>query len=789
MLTPMSPSSLSVKNHASHDLILDELHRLEASINEALHVSSRPIGGFLRTVDGPSSARVAGNLRQLAEAARQFHTAASSTAGTVRGDRSEAPWQSYPGADISLFGDFPTSRREGVEEFLRRLNTGSPEPFQRITRPSTPRSSEHRAPYPASTFCLEMPSSNPIVVEEDEEDAELERSFREGLKQLTTASFQDENYDRAIRCLRQALTHGVVPGQSGDDHVQLQLQLALCYFLVGKWQLAAPLVSKVAGSTARPDLALCNLLHALALGYLSTPSSKGALATCRQALKGKKRLINSGDIEPFEYWETLGLFVTIFDATDDSIQAEVFRLQLPPSFVYLHPVSEVAFVRACPGLLKSIFGIDIVVHGNGHPGGLMSELEGGSVGDGPAQLLADIGGPSVDAHSPNDGDDEISAASTPSQSPIRSRLGWFFGLRRPWSNDTGDWLAGSSRRKDVPESLPAASAQMELRHFADGSSLPIIAPMNLLTKKPPTHKRLLPKPDSFAPSAPRGTFTLLRMERTPTPTSRRPHGLSLREETSRTDKHTSKEQAQSQPNDDVNVLGSSRFPAELPDTSVSAQAVRECNIETNLDILRPYPGIRITSDACSSNERIRYIPDSPVVPRKTIATSSISRPVSPKKGRSFPETPPMRPPPGNSTPAPADTETYPRNHTHVSASRSINDLPKSLKQLSSRCLSAAQTPIVGSPVIPTELDKLVTQLSATMASLSGSNNPFRLRANLLTLRTLLPRLRLLGNDQLLLGDVESVIRDLEARTRPMESSRADSGYESLGSSNERPAIA
>lgn len=465
-LTPKSPSSLSFKNNASQDLLLGELHRLEASINEALYRSSRPVGGFLGT--GPSSgARGGHNLRRLAEAARQVHTATSSTAGTVRGDRSEnpwqwypgadggeAPWQSYSGGDTSLYGDLSASRRERVEEFLRHQNTELHEPAQPLPTLSSPKPSQHRAPHPISTFAAQMPSHGLIVVDEDDGDAELERLFREGLEQITTVSLQDENYDRAIEYLEEAIAHSVTTGESGDNYVRLQLQLALCYLIVGKWQAAAPLVTKLAKSKARPDLTMCNLLHAVALGYLSTSSFKEALAACRQALKGKKRLVNRGEIEPFEYWETLGLFVAILDATKDTIQAEVFRLELPPSFPYLHPASEVTFVWACPGLLKSVLGIDGVVHGSNHSYELGVELERGGAGHRSAKLLTDKERLGADAHSPNDGDDETSAASSPLPSPLRRRLSRFFGFVRPRSNDGRDRFAGSPRLEAVSESLP-----------------------------------------------------------------------------------------------------------------------------------------------------------------------------------------------------------------------------------------------------------------------------------------------------------------------------------------------
>ncbi|KAM4060134.1 hypothetical protein HRG_002257 [Hirsutella rhossiliensis] len=508
--------SLSVKNNASQDLILRELDRLEASINEALHTSSRPVGGFYNSDNGSSDARFGRNLRRLAEAAKHFHNAASSTAGTVRSDSSEAPWQSYPGAEMSLFGDFSVSRRERVEEFLRRQSVRSPEPVARQPPPSTPMSNMYRAATTASNNAPEMPvrTSN-IDEEEEDDDAELERAFLDGLRELAKASFKDRNYDKAIRFLQEAMTRDIEPGEASHEYRQMQIELALCYLCQGKWRLAAPLVIKLAGPKARHDLAVYNLLHALALGYLSEYSFDDALATCKQALLGKKRLCKSGDVEWNEYWETLGLYATIFDVTGDCIRAEVFRLKLPADFAYVHPASEVIFIRFRTGLLQSIFGDDGVVLRTGYAHAGIAELDGGTSEDRDDQrqglsrrLTANYDANcftlrqklsqdekyqidtakevvAVDSQPPNDADDEFSPASTPQESPLRRRLSRFFLAKRRRPADSEDTLVNSSKSESpLSDSSHSALSPTRLRWFKGDMGFQMKKPKNLLTKKP-----------------------------------------------------------------------------------------------------------------------------------------------------------------------------------------------------------------------------------------------------------------------------------------------------------------
>ena len=232
----MPLSSLSLKNNTSQGLILKELDRLEASINEALHVSSRPVGGFIHSETRQSDARISRNLQRLAKAAREFHTSASSTATSSWGDGSNASCQSYPDAG-SLFGDFSISRRTRVEQFLKSNANSMPEipaiqPTASLERPNSP----FRI-LPIDVVDRSVGDSNPIPQDYDDDDQYLEREFLTGLRQLATESIRKTDYAKAIGFLKAAESQSITTGGQPHEYRQIQTQLALCYFFAGTMEV------------------------------------------------------------------------------------------------------------------------------------------------------------------------------------------------------------------------------------------------------------------------------------------------------------------------------------------------------------------------------------------------------------------------------------------------------------------------------------------------------------------------------------------------------------------------
>ncbi|KKY37834.1 hypothetical protein UCDDA912_g02179 [Diaporthe ampelina] len=334
--------SLSLRNNASQEAILFELDRLKSSIEEAIRASIRPVGGFAHRPADHSDARVARNLRNLAHAARHFHGAASSTASTIRdGSRGGAPWQAFPGADVdvSLMGDLPSFRRERVEEYLLPAR---------------------RAPISAAKAVTVTPPPDRSTAEEDEDDdAEFERLFLDGLEELAKDRIKERDFDKAIEFLQEAMKREVGSKSDNEGFRSLQVQLALCYLLQYRWEMAEPIITGLAKNKAAMDAVICNLLHSMALVHLSLYLFDKALTICREALLAKKKLLKREKIDDEDYAQTQGLLVMIYEMKGDWMHAEVYQSQIPANFAYKHPKNEVDFVSAHPSLLATVLGDNI----------------------------------------------------------------------------------------------------------------------------------------------------------------------------------------------------------------------------------------------------------------------------------------------------------------------------------------------------------------------------------------------------------------------------------------------
>lgn len=362
--------SLSIKSNASQEQILFELEQLKYSFKEALRLSSRPSGGFSRGRAEHPDARVARNLHNLAAAAKQFHSAASSTSGTTRAG-SSAPWQSLP--PISLIGDFPEHKRQRVEAFVQAGRYPSPETVPTRRQPSlrttSPSPSQHSAlPTPTtapSVNDVDVPASEPTQeVSEIDEDEEFEEEWEyfDGLRDLARDRIMKQDYAKAIEFINQAMTKVDTWDIKDELFVQLRVQLALCYFFKGDWRSAEPIVLGLASSALNE--VTCNLLHALSLAHLFEYSLDSALRLCRKALKGKKSILENdqelkgGPMEA-DYGNTLALCSTIYHMKGDPIRAELSHRRLPQAFEYKHPASELEFIFSHPRLLPTVLGDDI----------------------------------------------------------------------------------------------------------------------------------------------------------------------------------------------------------------------------------------------------------------------------------------------------------------------------------------------------------------------------------------------------------------------------------------------
>lgn len=525
--------SLSLRNNASQEAILFELDRLNSSIDEALRASIRPVGSFVHRPADNSDARVARNLRNLAQAARHFHGAASSTASTIRdGSRIGGPWQAYPGVDIdmSLMGDLPSFKRERVEEYVREGRRHRRSSSSGMTSPSFSPAGEHvntsrlrrrprspristdlGSPRPLSfsgvAESVTVPGSVTVVTIDDEEDddVEFERLFLDGLEELAKDRIKDRDFDKAIEFLNEAMKREVGSKSDNEAFRNLQVQLALCYLLQRRWELAEPIITGLAKNKTAADAVVCNLLHSIALVHLALYHFDKALTVCREALMAKKKLLKREKIDAGDYAQTQGLLVMIYEIKGDWMHAEVYHSQIPANFSYKHPKDEVEFVTLHPTLLFTVLGDNLPdfssllpkvtpglheLDGSGpdtypisHPTSALRRNNTYS-GNSPlkvkfAQQLkyeadtskivyvpesessADSSSvPSCDPSTSGDADDEISPPTSPeSASPIKRRFSRMFGGRRAQQQRPTKALAPPTvENADIPSPTQDRSA-------------------------------------------------------------------------------------------------------------------------------------------------------------------------------------------------------------------------------------------------------------------------------------------------------------------------------------------
>jgi hypothetical protein len=211
-------------------MILFELERLKVSITEALHASYRPPQGF--SYSAPADSRVSHNLHNLAQAAKRFHSTASSTVSTIR-DR----------AGGSSLGDFSNYRRERLVTFARSAHahivTGheapAPEVFLAPESASSLRSPAATNVRPLSVPVAASTHQWPSVEDDEEEEAEFEKLFLDGLEDLARDNIRRKEFEKAVKLITQAIQRKDKAGFGKKDLRRLQLLLALCHFFRDDW--------------------------------------------------------------------------------------------------------------------------------------------------------------------------------------------------------------------------------------------------------------------------------------------------------------------------------------------------------------------------------------------------------------------------------------------------------------------------------------------------------------------------------------------------------------------------
>ncbi|KAK1658472.1 hypothetical protein BDP55DRAFT_682700 [Colletotrichum godetiae] len=372
--------SLSLKSQVSHTLIIGDLYRLRQSIDRAHEISAKPSEVFTHSFSRLSDARLSKNLKALAKAADGFYSTASSSAGTSRGDRSERTSQPSSSAGFGRSVNLSSVKRERIARFLveGQVQNGSMTPqllpqvntsFHNQSPPETCASPVRRNP-PAPYDGKDVKSLGVAADEDEEDDEDDEASFSRDyilcIRQIAIESIKARDFTKAGDMLERALARCNKATADKEERRQssyismrsLKVQLAICYFFQGNWKLAEPVVTDLASSKSSRDSVVCNLLHALALAYLSEYSFDLALDTCKQALRGHARLskLRKTDVITQDLNNSLGLLATAYDMTSDYLSAEVFRRRLSPGFKYQHPANITEFLQNHSDFLTAALG-------------------------------------------------------------------------------------------------------------------------------------------------------------------------------------------------------------------------------------------------------------------------------------------------------------------------------------------------------------------------------------------------------------------------------------------------
>jgi tetratricopeptide (TPR) repeat protein len=338
-------SSISLNTEVTQQSILKELVLLKLDIHGIRKASfaSQRSNGHRRTPAVGHRAEVVHSLDEVAEAAERLYTTASSATETSPSEGSTVRRQNFTDTNLSSTTKLPTVRHQLGQRFINdpTATTGLPSPsILASSRPQT------RGGAPSTIGGLDDSGA---------EYQEMDQLYQTDPRDYARESFRCTNYDQATEFLNQALRNS--SGREDQVFREIQTLTALCHFFQGNWKQAKPAIMTLARS--RADLTTCNLLHALALGYLSEYSFDDALNTCKQALIGKKRLCEHHGVGSSEYTETLALLAEIYKVKGDCAGEEAPRRELGPDLQYVHPKSPASFLQHRTDVLSRALGDDI----------------------------------------------------------------------------------------------------------------------------------------------------------------------------------------------------------------------------------------------------------------------------------------------------------------------------------------------------------------------------------------------------------------------------------------------
>ncbi|RDA91926.1 hypothetical protein CP533_1298 [Ophiocordyceps camponoti-saundersi (nom. inval.)] len=311
--------SLSLQSNQSQKRIVADLKRLNASIDKVQQLSMMS----RKRASPPSLERHDDDLRHLAQAARNFHSAASSTAASVQGE----DVGSVASRDVALSASHDTTslRRRRLHDFVYcglKSSASSIDMTEEV----------------AST---EGEQAHDLIHRDDYHGLMSQMPLVQVLEDFALAQMKTRKFLQAAVFLEQAISKKQQQDTVANNDVlnRLRTRLALCHLFQRDRSAVVTMVNML--SDAHPDLEVCNLMHALALTYLSEYAFDPAESWCKRALQAKEKLLGMAHAQTLE---TLGLLASIYKMSDDLVMKEVVRRMMPVDFEYCHPPDELAFI-------------------------------------------------------------------------------------------------------------------------------------------------------------------------------------------------------------------------------------------------------------------------------------------------------------------------------------------------------------------------------------------------------------------------------------------------------------
>jgi hypothetical protein len=285
------------------------------------------------------------SLQGLAQAARRFHSNASTTASTrYEGARQSRRYGSaWLGSDAGSLSDFERDR-------IRDWTSG----LRAIDEVTDTASTVGTTPTGTTTTDRETVITTPDPEEEDDDDLELDLEIFQNAEQLGRMSFAKRDYDNAEKFLNKAMS-GATGTSSDPAHFEnLKLQLSICYCFQAKWQAAEAVLSTLGKKKRKADLPVFHLLHAVALAHLADEKYDSAYSACKRSLQGKKKA--HGGKTNQDYIDSLCLLAAICEVRGEPIEAAAIRHSIPADKMPAGFPMPQEFIRSHKSIIDDAFG-------------------------------------------------------------------------------------------------------------------------------------------------------------------------------------------------------------------------------------------------------------------------------------------------------------------------------------------------------------------------------------------------------------------------------------------------